>query len=261
MYVRSALRTILEQPSLLHSDNYVATLNKLVDSEYADAHLVAATYAVRAGRAAFGGDVDAWLTSIFRFFQRTAPPPAARRNARASTTRKAAAARRVEIGGTFLAALTHEAIVQVRDSEEMNGYRRLVDSSWHAATRRRIHRDLAKFMRDDLNATFGAGYQRGRDSFRRQYLDFVSDLARGTATNHPQLEQREMALFLVRHSVPTRGERAIKVEEAFLPTLRLLASDEDLLRNADPYAAPLMQANGIPLPGAAGSRGRSPRTH
>jgi len=261
MYVRSALRTILEQPGLVHSDNYLATLTKLVDSEYADAHLVAATYAVRAGRAAFGGDADEWLRSLFRFFQRTAPPPVPRRNAPAGRTRKAVAARRLDIGGTFLAALAHEAIVQVRDSEEMNGYRRLVDSSWHAATRRRIHRDLAKFMRDDLNATFGAGYQRGRDSFRRQYLEFVSELAGGSATNHPRLEQREMALFLIRHSVPTRGERAIKVDEAFLPTLRLLASDGDLLKRADPYATPLMQANGVPLPPVSGSRGRSPRAH
>lgn len=87
-------------------------------------------------------------------------------------------------------------------------------------------------------------FRRGPSEDQTAYIDIVNLLVKGRFPGRPG-KQRTLAFFLIRHSVSTNHQLAIRVDKAFYPALEVLKSDESLGGRFRSYSDPMFAANKI----------------
>ena len=106
----------------------------------------------------------------------------------------------------------------------------LTDAQWFPSSSSEIAPHVAFRMRQEANVALGAVFrsQHVDPTTRTEFLALMDDLVRGRALSLPQLTQREIAFFIIRHTTITGGRPAVFVDKSLRPALRELCHDEQL---------------------------------
>jgi hypothetical protein len=255
-YLAYVMSTVLSDPVLCGDQNYVSVLCTLCGSEQADAGETAAKVAVRAGVRAFQDNTPALLNHTIKFFKRSSDhlgkkdfpigsrPGSARADAGAGAGAGAGA-----LDGDrayfFWQHLAREIPSQLIAHSGLKAFTRLGEAGWYGAAHRGVARHVAARMQTEANAALGSRYRHYRnDEVVVDYLEIVRNLVAGEALDLPEVEQREIAFFLIRHTTVTHGRRGVRVDSWFHPPLRELCAD-GRIRDRVPWLQPTCEANGL----------------
>jgi hypothetical protein len=252
-YATYITRTILTAPGLVDRGNFNDTCTALLGCEQTGTAQIAALLMAENGLKLFGSH-EAAVHATLGFFQRISmpirQPGQPRRSDAKSRTQRPQGKLRVLTtpdGGTFpqqLVVALLSRLLQEEDAAET--VRMLARLDWWTGRRLRIEPGMAFYMQQQLTLAFGRTvHRRGPDA---AYVGVVEDLLDGTLL--AQADHRErltLAMYLIKHSVPTYARWNLRIDPDLHHALARLWNDRDFRSREYAKLAPLCIANEIPM--------------
>jgi hypothetical protein len=123
------------------------------------------------------------------------------------------------------------------DSMGLESYNLLVKHQWYMP-QKQIEASTSKEMRQEANAALGSWYRtKASMEEKRGYIALINQLAENS-----NLQVKESAFFLIRHTEVTEGRKGVLVDEVFHSVYRKLCLDPELQKLRASYSADF-QAN------------------
>lgn len=131
----------------------------------------------------------------------------------------------------YLECFIESCCVYVVETLEISAFDLFIESSWYKPGNYDLKYPISHWIVQKANLALGRLYQINSD-IRENYLDIIQHLVYSGIKY-----KREIAFYLIRHSVPTRKNKAVIVHSNFYPYLEIIYNDNNLKHLKKNYKA------------------------
>lgn len=232
-YATYLTEKILQTGGRVQRDNFVNTCMALMGCDETDTAELAARLVVNNGKRVFQSSQQQakYLMKFLRRISKSVGDPQDRQSGRAS--RPPVRNKVVDSAGWISDRTFPRRLIDAFLAEVLSGrtaadeVRMLATAGFWSGESQGIDEDIEFYMGQQLNLAYGRTAHRGLDD---SYIEIVHDLMSGAVLEHSSSEKRHtIAMYLIKHSVPTYGRWEVRVPEKLHPALRVLCGDPSLL--------------------------------